>query len=59
MLISEKIKEMSSREIAEILYTVSMCHIGDVTVFCGNCPIGGAMNCDIDGITYWLVSEVE
>lgn len=53
----ERIKKMNARELAEMLYSVSMCHV-DETVFCGNCFIG-AVNCDVDGITDWLVSEVE
>ena len=54
----EKFKQMDARQIAEALHMISRCHIEDGSVFCGNCFIG-ALKCDVEGITDWLVSEVE
>lgn len=52
-----KIKEMGAKEMAEMLYAVSMCHV-DETTFCGKCPID-TLNCDVEGIIDWLISEAE
>jgi hypothetical protein len=53
----EKIKKMGAVEMAEFLYAVSMCHV-DETTFCGKCPIN-ALNCDVEGIIEFLISEAE
>jgi hypothetical protein len=49
---------MDARQIAEALHMISRCHIEDGSVFCGNCFIG-ALKCDVEGITDWLVSEAD
>ena len=53
----EKIKKMGAVEMAEFLYAVSMFHV-DETTFCGKCPIN-ALNCDVEGIIEFLISEVK
>lgn len=53
----EKIKKMGAVEMGKFLYEVSMCHV-DETTFCGKCPID-TLNCDVEGIIDWLVSEAE
>ena len=53
----EKIRKMGAVEMGEFLYAVSMCHV-DETTFCGKCPIN-ALNCDVEGIIEWLISEAD